>query len=142
MFPYKEKGPFPEEWPFGEKYLLQLCRTSAEGFRERLHASLVDARRLGSISIDAACELLELIGRALAVLTERVAHRLHAGGVDALRAAQLIHVSLGDDRRRLPHDLLLVLGIHLLQAELHGRVDLVLRQELARLQAEDVDAAR
>src|SRR6185436_1859866 len=94
-------GPFPTS----SCASAQLRSAAAERFRERLHAGLVDSRRLGGIGIELSGQLLELVGRALAVLAQRVAHGFYPRGVDALRAAQLIHVGLGDDGRRFPHDL-------------------------------------
>ena len=71
--------------------------------------------------------------------------RFHGGcprRIDAIAARQLVEIRTGDSRRRRPGDPRLLLRVELRQADRDRRLDLVLRQILARLQPQDVDAAR
>ena len=73
---------------------------------------------------------------------ERRLQRLDPLRLNAPGPRQLIDVGAGDDRAGRPHRLRLLLRVQLVDPDQRRRIDFVLRQVLARLQAEDVDPAR
>ena len=84
-----------------------------------------------------------LIAAADAVgFLERALHGARALRLDALGPRQLIDVGERHRRARRPDDLRLELRVRLFGPHQHRGVDLALRQVLARLQPEDVEAAR
>ena len=101
--------------------------------------------QLGRHGIELSGDQRRAAHRQSAVSPPDRAPNLTAAGTgrpDPLAAVELIDIRARDHGRRRPGDLRLLLRIELVDADQRRRVDLVLRQELARLEPEDVDPAR
>src|SRR5690242_21698566 len=86
--------------------------------------------------------LASLDARILLSRGEHLPRRGDLCGVEPLLALELVEVGPGQRERRRPHDLGLPLHVLIVPVHALRRVDLVLRDEGARRQLEDVEPAR
>ena len=120
--------------------------------RERPQPNRILCAGRGGVALELGGQLAELLqdggGAIVAPRTQPVnaleggRHRTGTVRLDSLAAHELVEIRARDHDARRPGDPRLLLRVELGRVDEQGGVDFVLRQMLARLQPEDVEAAR